>query len=139
MTHDIANDPPARPLTPATLPPALVRGGGLFGLLLLLIMLYAMLSPQPPGPPMDGHADKVAHFIGFATLITVFSAVGTLPLRLLIPLAVALGGVIELVQPSFGRGAEWADFWANNAGVAVGAILGPGVHRALLRRYGAAR
>lgn len=136
MTHDIANAADTAPAT--TLPPALVRGGSLFGLLLLLIMLYAMLSPQPPGPSMDGYTDKVAHFIGFATLVSVFAAVGTMPLRVLIVLAVTLGGVIELVQPRFGRGAEWADFWANNAGVAVGAVLGTGVNRALIRRYGVA-
>lgn len=117
------------------LPTNLVRFGAFAGVALALLILFATLSPQPPGPPMQGHADKLAHFLGFMALVVFPAAVGALRLRLLIPLAMAYGGVIELVQPYHGRTADWADFWANNAGVAAGAALGFALNRVLRQRY----
>jgi VanZ family protein len=38
--------------------------------------------------------------------------------------AVAFGGLIEIVQPYVGRGAEWADLVADGLGAALGVSLG---------------
>jgi VanZ family protein len=37
---------------------------------------------------------------------------------------VAFGGLIEIVQPYVGRGAEWADLVADGLGAALGVSLG---------------
>ncbi len=129
--HEIAHAP--------RLPDSLVRFGGVVGALLALLILYGTLSPQPPGPPMQGHADKLAHFGAFGALTLVLIAFSVMPVRVTVPLVVAYGGAIELVQPSFGRTAEWADFWANNAGVAAGLLVGLALNRALRRRFARAR
>lgn len=112
------------------------RLGALAAVGIALGILYGTLSPQPPGPPMHGHADKVAHFLAFFTL--VFVPVLTAPgrWRWMLPFAIAFGGLIELVQPQFGRTAEWADFWANNAGALTGAVLGVLTNRLAMRRLG---
>lgn len=115
------------------------RLGALAGASVALGILYGTLSPQPPGPPLHGHADKLAHFAAFFVL--VFVPVVTAPgrWRWILPSAIAFGGLIELVQPQFGRHADWLDFWANNAGAVCGALLGVLSSRPLLRRLAAAR
>ena len=113
--------------------------GALAAAVIALGILYGTLSPQPPGPPLRGHADKLAHFLAFFTL--VFVPVLTAPgrWRWMLPCAVAFGGIIELLQPQFGRHTDWYDFWANNAGAASGALLRVVLGRPLLRRLAAAR
>ena len=121
------------------LPAGLVRIGVATSVFLALLILYGTLSPQPPGPPLEGHADKLAHFGAFGALTLVLITFSVMPVRVTVPLVVAYGGAIELVQPSFGRTAEWADFWANNAGVAAGLLVGLALNRALRRRFARAR
>ena len=113
------------------------RLGVLAAVLIALGILYGTLNPNPPGPPLRGNADKIAHFMAFATL--VFVPVVTAPgrCRWMLPLAIAFGGLIELMQPQFGRAAEWGDFWANNAGAVAGAILGVLTNRLAMRRLAA--
>ena len=50
-----------------------------------------------------------------------------------LPAALVFGGVIELIQPFFGRSSELADFWADAAGVGAGTVLGLSL-RALAKR-----
>ncbi len=121
------------------LPARLIRLGAVAGALLALLILYGTLNPQPPGPPLTGHTDKLVHFLAFGALSLVLSAFSVMPIRMMVPLVVAYGGAIELVQPSFGRTAAWGDFWANNAGVAAGVLVGLALNRALRRRYAPAR
>lgn len=111
----------------------LARIGIILAALATLATLYATLSPRPPGPELQGQADKLAHFAAF--LIIVFPAIVTRPRRWrwVVPGAIALGGLIELIQPSFGRHAEWMDFWANNAGILAGALAGAALHPPLRR------
>ena len=47
---------------------------------------------------------------------------------------VANGGVIEIVQPYFGRQAEWADFRADGFGAVLGGAIGYAVSGLLLWR-----
>ena len=102
--------------------------------LLALVIAVLTLMPMRAGGSGVPGSDKLHHFLAFACL--------AFPLPLLRPrwtfwviLAVVFyGGAIELLQPFFGRQAEWADLLAD----AVGAVVGAVVARQLgmfLRRY----
>ncbi|MDF0601559.1 VanZ family protein [Psychromarinibacter sp. C21-152] len=86
-------------------------------------MLVLTLTPIE-GPPGHPHADKLYHFLGFAVLALPCAALFRRALLWVVLVAVAQAGLIELVQPHIGRDAEWFDFWADLAGIAVGAGLG---------------
>jgi VanZ family protein len=95
-----------------------VNAGLALTLIAAALVTVATLSPAPIGPSTIPHLDKVFHFLGFFG-ITLPAAI-VLPRRawLLAVVVVAYGGLIELIQPSVGRGAEWADLAANATGVA---------------------
>ena len=94
-----------------------------------LVIAVLTLDVQVNVPSNFALNDKVFHMAAFAALV--------LPTAILQPCwaprvglgALVYGGVIELIQPSFGRGAEWLDFLANGVGIFAGLILGT-----LLRR-----
>jgi len=91
-------------------------------LILALIIAVLTLAPMPSGGPAG--SDKIHHILAFAGL--------ALPLPLVRPRlaiwvvlgVIAYGGSIELVQPFFGRQAEWADLVADAFGAVVGAGAG---------------
>ncbi len=102
--------------------------------LLALVIAVLTLMPMPAGGSGVPGSDKLHHFLAFACL--------AFPLPLLRPrltiwviLAVILyGGAIELIQPFFGRQAEWADLLADALGAVVGAVVARQLG-ILLRRY----
>jgi len=85
------------------------------------------LPPEPPG------SDKLHHFLAFAAL--AFPLVAARPRNALwmLPLVILYGGLIEVIQPSFDRSAEWGDFIADTLGATAGAAMGWWVHRRHLR------
>ncbi|MCH4271468.1 VanZ family protein [Kerstersia gyiorum] len=91
---------------------------------LALLVIISFLTLASPGSlPRVAGGDKVHHALAFAAL--VFPVVVARPawaLRAFIG-AVAYGGLIELVQPSFGRAGEWADLIADTIGAAAGVVL----------------
>jgi VanZ family protein len=111
-----------------------VRLGIGLTILALLILTAVLLMPGKEGPSPIPGLDKVFHFVGFFGLV--------LPLATALPrlawtaaaVAAAYGGVIEIIQPSFGRGAEWGDAVANLAGALAAATLGRWLHPRLFRR-----
>lgn len=86
-------------------------------------------------PEIIAGNDKSYHLIAFTAL--------TFPSAVLYPkalfrvsiVAACYGGLIEVLQPFVGRSGEWADFWANLVGVALGAAIG-GLFHAACRRWG---
>lgn len=105
---------------------------------LVLAVAILILALAPPRPETSGGInDKILHFTAFATLVLPCAIFLVRYLVWILPLALIFGGVIELLQPGFGREASWADFQADLLGVAAGAILGL-VLRALIKRYVAA-
>lgn len=69
--------------------------------------------------------DKIIHFTGYAVLAGIM--VTALPPRFLVPVLlaiVAMGWVIEFLQPKTGRTFDTADATANMLGVAIGALVG---------------
>jgi VanZ family protein len=94
---------------------------------LALCATVALLVPMPQdGPPHLPHIDKLVHAV-------LFGAVA-LPSMIVVPglwhwgiwgIVVGYSGLMELVQPIFGRGADLADLLAN----ATGAALAMGIAR----------
>lgn len=100
----------------------------LLGIVIAVLTLAPVSSQDVPG------SDKLHHVLGFAAL--AFPLPFARP-RLAIPVAlgvIAYGGMIELIQPYFGRQAEWADFLADGLGAVLGAGLGALAGRRF-RRY----
>ncbi len=96
-------------------------------------ILYLALSPQALQASI-GVNDKILHFIAFAALILPCAIFLARSLVWILPLALLFGGVIEILQPDFGRDASWSDFQADALGVAGGVLLGLAL-RSLIKRY----
>ena len=92
-------------------------------LIVTTVLTVAMLWPinQPPQAP-DG-SDKVVHLIAFAALAFPLSRTGRFGLIPVFMGASMFGGLIEVIQPSFGRSADMQDWIADIAGVAIGIML----------------
>ena len=87
------------------------------------VLTVAMLWPinqPPPGP--DG-SDKMVHLIAFAALAFPLARTGRFGLIPVFVGASVFGGLIEVIQPSFGRSADLQDWSADIAGVALGILL----------------
>ena len=92
-------------------------------LIVTMVLTVAMLWPinqPPPGP--DGR-DKVVHLIAFVALAFPLGRTGRIGLIPVFVGASAFGGIIEVLQPSFGRSADMQDWIADIAGVALGIML----------------
>ena len=92
-------------------------------LIVTTVSTVAMLWPinqPPPGP--DG-SDKVVHLIAFAALAFPLARTGRFGLIPVFVGASAFGGLIERIQPSFGRSADMQDWIADIAGAGLGIVL----------------
>ena len=92
-------------------------------LIVTAVLTVAMLWPinqPPPGP--DG-SDKMVHLIAFAALAFPLARTGRFGLIPVFVGARAFGGLIELIQPTFGRSADMQDWIADIAGVGLGILL----------------
>ena len=97
--------------------------GSAVTLVLAVIIAVLTLAPMPSGGPAG--SDKLYHVLAFACLAFPLPLVRP-RLALWVVLAVtAYGGMIEMIQPLFGRQAEWGDLVADG----IGAILGASVAR----------
>ena len=87
------------------------------------VLTVAMLWPmhQPPLAP-DG-TDKIVHLIAFAALAFPLARTDRFGLIPVFFGASAYGGIIEVIQPSFGRSADMQDWVADIAGVVLGIVL----------------
>jgi VanZ family protein len=103
-----------------------------FGLAATIAALTLMPQASMPAGPQG--VDKLYHMVAFAALI--------FPTVLLRPtwclrfgcLAILYGGIIEAIQPVFGRSADMSDFWADGLGVAMGIFLGVATRRIFFER-----
>ena len=88
------------------------------GVTIAVLTLAPISSKNVPG------SDKTYHLLAFMAL--AFPLPFARP-RLVWPVILgvsAYGGIIELIQPVFGRGAEWSDFIADVIGATLGGLLG---------------
>lgn len=89
------------------------------------VILVLTLSPTNPTPPVSvEHVDKLLHALAFFLWAALVAAGWRWSGWLVLIVAVAFGGVIELVQPMTGRDAELADLAADLVGAAAGFWLG---------------
>lgn len=95
--------------------------GGITVAMAVAILLVTLTPVRFPGP---AGSDKLYHFAGFGALVLPAALVRPRWLWVVVPLAIGLGGAIELVQPHVGRMRELADWFADIGGVAVGAVWG---------------
>jgi VanZ family protein len=75
-------------------------------------------------------SDKLVHLIAFAALAFPLARTGRFGLLAVLLGASAVGGIIELIQPSFNRSADINDWIADIVGVVLG--IGCGL---LYRRF----
>jgi VanZ family protein len=101
--------------------------------LLAVTILGLTLSP-PMRLPLQGlgllQVDKLYHIAAFAALVLPAALLDPRGLRWVLPAGLALGLVIEIIQPNVGREASALDFLADAIGLALGTALG-----LALRRY----
>lgn len=112
-----------------------VAVGSAVTLALALIIAVLTLAPMPAAGPAG--SDKVYHILAFAALafplplarpqLTIWVVLGV----------IGYGGAIEVIQPFFGRQAEWADLVADGIGAFMGAVAGYVLSRSMvpLLRY----
>ena len=87
------------------------------------VLTVAMLWPINQPPPAPDGSDKVVHLIAFAALAFPLAHTGRFGLIPIFIAASAYGGIIEVLQPSFGRSADMQDWIADIAGVVLGIVL----------------
>ena len=98
-------------------------------LALTVIMLWPMEAPVPA--PLG--SDKIVHFTAFAALAFPLARTGRFGLLPVFIGAAAFGGLIEIIQPSFNRNADFKDWVADIVGVVLG--IGCGMQYRRLRRH----
>ena len=92
-------------------------------LIVTTVLTVALLWPiHQPLPAPDG-IDKIVHLIAFAALAFPLTRTGRVGLIPVFVGASAFGGIIELIQPSFGRSADMQDWITDVVGVATGIVL----------------
>jgi VanZ family protein len=86
---------------------------------LAIIIAVLTLTPAVEAPPALRGADKLYHFLAFGAL--VLPTLVLLPHRIVLAtlLALAYGGLIEIIQFHVGRQMSVLDLLANAAGVAT--------------------
>lgn len=92
-------------------------------LIVTTVLTVAMLWPIHQPPPAPDGTDKIVHLIAFAALAFPLARTGRIGLIPVFVGASAFGGLIELIQPSFGRSADMQDWIADIAGVGLGIVL----------------
>lgn len=91
---------------------------------LMLALIIGMLTLTPltvSGPP---GSDKVYHTLAFASLAFPLPLIRPKMALWVVGAVLAYGGSIELIQPFFGRHAEWSDLLADGLGAVFGAGAG---------------
>ena len=92
-------------------------------LIVTTLLTVAMLWPIDQPPPGPDGSDKMVHLIAFAALAFPLARTGRFGLIPVFVGASVFGGLIELIQPSFGRSADMQDWIADIAGVGLGIVL----------------
>jgi VanZ family protein len=92
-------------------------------LIVTTVLTVAMLWPINQPPPAPDGIDKLVHLSAFAALAFPLARTGRIGLVPVFVGASAFGGLIELIQPSFGRSADMQDWIADIVGVGLGIVL----------------
>lgn len=112
---------------------SLLRARALTCLIALGILVGTLWPSDAPAVPFMLR-DKVLHLLAFAVLVLPMAVTAPRQALRIAPVCIAFGAAIEVIQPMFGRGAEWLDLLADALGVGLGLVLGLLLHRALRNR-----
>jgi hypothetical protein len=96
---------------------------------LALFITAGLLLPMSgvSGPKIAG-LDKIIHFSLFFILVLPALVAAPRIWVWVVPVAIVYGGLIEIIQPYFGRGMEFGDFVANALGVLVAVPVSRWLH-----------
>ena len=75
-------------------------------LIVMTVLTVAMLWPINQSPPAPEGSDKIVHLIAFAALAFPLARTGRIGLVSVFFGTVMFGGLIEVIQPTFGRSAN---------------------------------
>ena len=108
----------------------------------LLSIVYLTLFYKSSGVDYQiPHIDKIAHFMMFFSITSLGSMIILKKynnrMRFIIInfiASVSLGGLIEIIQPYFGRGADFIDFYADVLGAIVGVIMYKFIYFKIIKR-----
>jgi hypothetical protein len=98
----------------------------------IFTVLLLIPASDIPGPEVRG-LDKVIHFAMFFVLVLPALTFAPSSWVWVVPLAIFHGGMIEIIQPYFGRGMEFGDFVANTLGVCTAIPMSRAIHRRWLK------
>ncbi len=91
--------------------------------LILMVIYLSLFAAFNPTPGID-HSDKVNHLIAYGTLILWFAQGLKGQPRLYSGIAfIAMGILIEILQPLTGREFSYLDMLANSGGVLLGYLI----------------
>ncbi|MEL7014018.1 MAG: VanZ family protein [Pseudomonadota bacterium] len=96
----------------------------LITLVVALLIARVMLGPVGDTGLSFPHMDKVVHFVAFACLALPLSISQTHPRLWIFGAGLGFGALIELIQPQFGRTADWIDLLSDAAGLVLGLAAG---------------
>ena len=91
---------------------------------LACIIAVLTLMPQASIPAGPQGVDKVYHVLAFAALVFPTGVLRPQKWWVAAVLALLFGGMIEVIQPAFGRSTDLSDFLADAIGIAAGLLLG---------------
>lgn len=89
-----------------------------------LAAIIAFFSLNQVQLPAGGGNDKVAHFSAYLVLVLAAALLRPKSIAFYTACAILYGGLIEFIQPSFGRDKELLDLIANSLGALCGGTLG---------------
>ena len=95
----------------------------LLTLIFLVLILIGTLFPRDIIATPDLGSDKNYHFLAFALLVMPLTFQSLKNGFWLLPVAVVLGAIIEVLQPHLGRHGELDDLYADAVGALIGVIL----------------
>jgi len=100
-------------------------GGWVVTAILAVLIAALTLMPIPSG--VVSGSDKFHHILAFACLAFPLPFVRPRLALWVVVGVISYGGVIELIQPAFGRTAEWLDLLADGVGAVIGATVARGL------------
>ena len=93
-------------------------------LIVAVAVIIAMLWPIEDQPSAPEGTDKLIQLIAFAALSFPLARTGRFGLLPIFITASIFGGIIELIQPNFNRGADINDWIADIIGIIIGIACG---------------
>ena len=101
-----------------------IKFNGLY-LTIVIASLILFLSLQPPGEEDTKLllSDKLLHIIAYSLMVLPVSLERVYPQFSVFLITITCGGVIELIQPFWGREADIMDFLANILGIILGILI----------------